>query len=342
MTHFLSSPLLMSLAQGQEDSGRILPKVPESSQFWLPDAGSDLASSVDGLFMYIMWVSAISAMGIFAAMIIICVKYRAKDRAANQQALSQVDHSNALEITWSVLPFFFLISIFVWGFKDYVALRNAPKDAVEIYATAQKWKWLFKYPNGLVDSELHVPQDTNVRIIIKSVDVLHSLYIPQYRVKMDAVPGRYTELWFKANDAGTYPIFCTEYCGKQHSDMLSQAVVHPGDGYEKWLEDTMRKVYEETPPVELGKLMYNQFGCGACHSLDGSSNVGPTFQGVWGKTETLSSGEQVKVDENYVRQSILEPQSQIVQGFPPQMPSFKGQIPDKGIDGLIEYIKTIK
>ena len=140
------------MAQGQEDSGRFVPKVPESSQFWLPDAGSDLASSVDGLFMYIMWVSAISAIGIFAAMLIICMKYRAKDRAANQQALSQVDHSNALEITWSVLPFFFLISIFVWGFKDYVALRNAPKDAVEIYATAQKWKWLFKYPNGLVEA----------------------------------------------------------------------------------------------------------------------------------------------------------------------------------------------
>lgn len=343
MTHSLSHSLTMFLAQGAADAqpDRLVPKVPESDQFWMPNAGSDLAHDIDALFMYITWVSAISVMGIFAAMFIICYKYRAKNREANQQALSQVDHSNTLEIAWSVIPFFFLVSIFVWGFKDFVTLRTPPKDSIEIYATGQKWQWTFKYPTGHVDSELHVPKDTNVRIIIKSVDVLHSLFIPEYRVKMDAVPGRYTDLWFKANYAGTFPIFCTEYCGKQHSDMLSQITVHEGTGYDDWLKKAEEAIYSQ-PLEQIGEIMYKKFGCGACHSTDGSPNTGPSFKGLYGKTETLATGKQVLVDENYIRTSILEPQADIVQGFPPQMPSFKGQMKDKGIDGLIAYLKTLK
>jgi cytochrome c oxidase subunit II len=338
MYRLVAAPLLAFQAK---DGDNIVPKLPESENFWLPNAGSELAHSIDGLFDYIMWVSAISTVALFAAMIWLCTKYKATSRAANEKALSQVDHSNTLEIVWSVAPFFFLISIFVWGFKDFVALQTAPKDSIEIYATGQKWKWTFKYPNGHVDSELHVPKGKNVRVLIKSVDVLHSLYVPEFRVKMDAVPGRYTDLWFKADYAGTFPVFCTEYCGKQHSDMLSQAIVHEDGGYEKWLVEQEKKI-ELLPPAELGALMYKQFGCGACHSLDGTPNTGPTFKGVWGRTETLASGQQVVVDENYVRNSILEPMKDIVQGFPPQMPSFKGQLSDKKIDGLIAYLKTIQ
>jgi len=344
MTNPTLFTLLMFQAQDAVSGGastRFEPKVPTSDKFWLPNEGSTLAGSVDDLFMYIMWISVISVMGIFAAMFYICYKYRAKGREANEEALSQVDHSNALEITWSVIPFFFLISIFVWGFKDYVALRGAPKNSLEIYATAQKWQWTFKYPNGHVDSELHVPKDTNVRVIIKSVDVLHSLFLPEFRAKMDAVPGRYTELWFNSKILGKYPIYCTEYCGKQHSDMLSQVTVYDGDGYAKWLEEAERLAYVG-PPEEVGQRMYKKFGCGACHSTDGTPNTGPSFKGVWGKTETLATGATVVVDENYIRHSILEPQADIVQGFPPQMPSFKGQIKDKGIDGLIAYIKSLK
>lgn len=338
MYHLVAAPLLAFQAQ-QGDN--IVPKLPPSDNFWLPNAGSELAHSIDGLFTYIMWVSAISTVALFIAMIYLVTKYKATSRAANEQALSQVDHSNVLEIVWSVAPFFFLVSIFVWGFKDFVALQTAPKDAIEIYATGQKWKWTFKYPNGHVDGELHVPKGRNVRVIIKSVDVLHSLYIPEYRVKMDAVPGRYTDLWFKADYAGTFPVFCAEYCGQQHSDMLSQAIVHEGNGYQEWLIQKEKEI-DELPPEELGARMYKQFGCGACHSLDGTPNTGPTFKGLWGKTETLASGKQVLVDENYVRDSILEPMKDIVQGYPPQMPSFKGQLSDKKIDGLIAYLKTIK
>lgn len=333
----------MSLAQagGEGESDRFMPKVPPSDSFWLPNVGSELAESIDGLFMYIMWVSVISVVGIFAAMFVICYKYRAKDRESNQAALSQVDHSNTLEIIWSVAPFFFLVSIFVWGFRDFVALRTAPKDATEIVATASRWQWAFKYPNGHVDNELHVTKGENVRILIKSTDVLHSLYIPEFRVKMDAVPGRYTDLWFKPEIDGTYPIYCTEYCGKAHSDMLSQVIVHEGDGYQKWLVKVEEELYSK-PPVEVGEVLYKKFGCGACHSTDGSPNVGPSFKGLFGKTESLQGGGQVTVDENYIRKSIEEPNADIVAGFSPQMPSFRGQIKDKGIDGLIAYIKSLK
>ncbi len=332
----------MFMAQSGDGAGAsALPKVPESSQFWLPNAGSDVAESVDALFHYIYYVSAVSVLAVFAAMIYFAFKFRATSREANEQALSQEDHSNVLEVTWSVIPLFFVITFFVWGFKDYVALRTPPKDAMEIYATGQKWQWTFKYPNGHVDSELHVPQGENVRVVIKSVDVLHSLYIPEYRVKMDAVPGRYTELWFRPRYAGEFPIFCAEYCGTSHSDMLAKVVVHEEGGYEKWMKDIEKKL-DAMEPVALGQLMYKQFGCGACHSTDGTRGVGPSFKGVWGKNEALADGQSVKVDENYLRESILEPQAKVVAGFAPQMPSFKGQMSDKKIDGLIAYIRSLQ
>jgi cytochrome c oxidase subunit II len=336
--HAVSSPLLSFLAQQQDNP---VPKLPESDQFWLPRAGSDFAKSSDALFHYIMWVSAISVILILAAMVYICIKYQAGKRSENKAAESQLDHSNVLEAIWSGLPIFFLVTFFVWGFKDFVIFKSAPRDAVEIYATGQKWKWTFKYPNGHVDGELHVPQGKNTRVIIKSVDVLHSLFLPEFRVKMDAVPGRYTDLWFKPDYAGTFPIFCAEYCGKQHSDMLTQVVVHDGNGYEEWLEKKEKEI-EDMPPVQLGEAMYKQFGCAACHTLDGSPNTGPTFKGLFGRTEALVGGRQQVVDENYIRDSILMPQKDIVQGYPPQMPSFQGQLSDKKIDGLIAYIKTLK
>lgn len=341
MTHSFLNQAVTPVFAFMAQSENTVPKLPESDQFWLPRAGSEFAKSVDGLFHYIMWVSVVSVILILVAMAYICVKYQAGERAKNKAAESQMDHSNVLEAIWSVAPIFFLVTFFVWGFRDFLVAKNPPRDSIEIYATGQKWKWTFKYPNGHVDGELHVPQGKNVRIIIKSVDVLHSLYLPEYRVKMDAVPGRYTDLWFHADYGGTFPIFCAEYCGKQHSDMLTQVVVHDGNGYEEWLVQKEKEI-ENMPPAQLGEAMYKQFGCAACHSLDGAPNTGPTFKGLFGRTETLTTGKQVVVDENYIRDSIIMPQKDIVQGFPPQMPSFQGQLSDKKIDGLIAYIKTIK
>lgn len=316
-----------------------LPKLPESPFFWMPDQGSTVSGGVDDLFMLMVWISVVSAAGILAAMVYFCMKYRAKDRSA--KALSQVDHSNALEITWSVIPLVILVALFAWGFKDYVNLRTAPKEAYEIHAQGQKWKWTFTYPNGYVDDSLHVPVDKNVRVIIRSVDVLHSLFIPEFRTKMDAVPGRYTSLWFNATKTGEFPIFCAEYCGTSHSDMLSQIVVHDAKGFDSWLADAVKRM-DDMPPIELGKKIYTTRGCATCHSTDGTPKIGPSFKGLWGKKESLTGGVTVTVDENYIHESLMEPQAKVVQGFAPAMPTFKGQLSDKQITGVIEFIKSLK
>jgi cytochrome c oxidase subunit 2 len=316
-----------------------LPKLPESPFFWMPDQGSTISGGIDALFMLMVWISVVSAAGILAAMVYFCMKYKANQRGA--KALSQVDHSNALEITWSVVPMIILVALFAWGFKDYASLRTAPKEAYEIHAQGQKWNWSFTYANGHVDPELHVPVGKNVRIVIRSVDVLHSLFLPEFRTKMDAVPGRYTSLWFNATKTGTFPIFCAEYCGTSHSDMLSQVVVHDQKGFEDWLKIAKDKD-ESGPPLEIGALVYKQRGCATCHSTDGTPKIGPSFKGIWGKTESLTGGASVTVDENYIRESLMEPQAKIVQGFAPAMPTFKGQLSDKQITGVIEFIKSLK
>jgi len=328
---------LLSVAPGEEPSN--LPKLPDSPYFWMPVRGSTTADYVDGLFSYIMWVSIISLVMLMALMVYFVAKYRAKSR--HDKPTSNVDHHSGLELIWSTVPLPIVLAMFAWGFQGFIALRTTPKDAYEIHVTGQKWKWLFEYPNGLTDDVLHVPVNQKVRVIINSVDVLHSLFLPAFRTKIDAVPGRYTELWFEPTAAGEYPIFCAEYCGTSHSNMITKVVAHEPADFQKWLKDA-EAIIDTLPPAELGEKMYNQNGCAGCHSLDGSPKTGPSFKGVFGKTEALSDGTSVTVDENYIRNSILEPQAQLVQGFPPAMPTFKGKLSDKKIDGLVAFIKAQK
>jgi cytochrome c oxidase subunit 2 len=315
-----------------------LPKSPPSPHFWMPDNASVTAADIDWLYLFMVWMSVISTVGIFVAMAYFCVKYRAKSRSANELAEPSSDHNTTLEITWSIIPLFICIALFVWGFKGFVDLRTPPKDSLEIHAIGKRWAWTFQYPHG-ADNTLHVPVDKNVRMVISSLDVLHSLFIPNFRVKMDAVPGRYTDLWFRATKPGTYPIFCAEYCGTQHSDMLANIVVHPPGGYEAWVEE-QKKLIERLPPVELGKLVYSKQGCNACHTVDGTPKIGPTWKGVYGTTEKLTGGATVVVDENYIRESILDPQAKTVDTYPKSMPVTK--LSDREITGIIEYIKSLK
>jgi cytochrome c oxidase subunit 2 len=288
-----------------------------------------------------VWISALVALGVLGAMIVFCMKYRAVSREANEVPAPSSDHNTTLEITWSVIPLIIVIALFVWGFKGFVDLRTVPKDSLEIHVTGQKWKWLFEYPNGLVDDKLHVPVDTNVRLVINAVDVLHAVFIPNFRVKQDAVPGRYTDLWFKATETGTFPIECAEYCGTSHSDMLTEVIVHPPGGYEEYLKKAII-LFDAKPALERGTISYGKHGCKTCHSTDGSTLVGPTWKGLWGKQELLSSGQTISVDENYLKESMLDPQAKLVQGFGPSMPTFKGKLRDSEIEGLIAYIKSLK
>jgi cytochrome c oxidase subunit 2 len=334
LARFLGGVLAAAPAGGLPDP----PKVPHSNWFWMPNSASNFAAATDGMFDALMWISAVCMLGVAAAIGYFCWRYRATSREANEAAESQEDHSNALEITWSIIPLFVVIGVFVVGFKQFVDLRSPPRAAYEVHATGQRWKWGFEYPEGLTHPELHVAMGKDVRILIQSVDVIHSLYIPEMRVKMDAVPGRYTELWFRPTQEGTFPIYCAEYCGTSHSDMLSRVVVHSPEAFQAWVAEEIRKI-ESMPLVELGELTYNQAGCSTCHSLDGSAKVGPSFKGVFGRQEKIFGAGTLTVDENYIRESILEPQAKLVEGFPPAMPTFKGQLSDRRILGLVEFIK---
>jgi cytochrome c oxidase subunit II len=330
------SSLLSSIALVTE-----LPKSPPSNDFWMPLDASTFAGDIDSLYDFLFWVSAVSTVLIMAVMFYFIAKYRAHSREANELADETSHHNTALEIAWSVIPLFFCIAIFVWGFRGYVDLRTAPRDALEIHVQGQKWKWLFTYPNGHVDSDLHVPVKRDVRIIIQSVDVLHSLFIPAFRTKMDAVPGRYTDLWFHATKTGDFPIFCAEYCGTSHSDMLTHAIVHEPGGYEKWMGAILAKM-DNMDPVALGGLLYEKQGCQTCHSTDGSTLVGPSWKGLFGKARTFADGTNTTADENYIKNSILNPSGQVVQGFAPAMPTYQGKLNDKQLTGIIEYIKSLK
>src|SRR6478609_10199404 len=318
-----------------------LPKSPPSNDFWMPLDASTFSAEIDPLYNFLLWLSVVSLAGILIAMVIFVVKYKAGAREKNEVGDDSSHHNTALEITWSVIPLVICIGIFVWGFKGYVELRTPPKDTLELHVTGQKWKWTFQYPNGHVDSDLHVPVDRDVRIIIQSVDVLHSLFIPAFRTKMDAVPGRYTDLWFHATKTGDFPIFCAEYCGTSHSDMLTHAIVHETGGYEKWMEEIRAKL-DNMDPVALGTLLYEQQGCKTCHSTDGSTLVGPSWKGLFGKARTFADGSNTTADENYIKNSILNPSGQVVQGFTPAMPTYQGKLNDKQLTGIIEYIKTLK
>ena len=321
-----------------------LPKLAPSDSFWLPADASVTSRNIDWVWDFMIWVSVLTALGVFVAIFHFITKYRAKSRAANEPTEKSAEHNTALEITWSVLPLFVCIALFVWGFKGFIDLRTPPKDAMELHANAQKWKWTFDYKcptGGMTDDTLHVPIDRPVRMLISSVDVLHALYIPSFRTKMDAVPGRYTDMWFQATKAGDYPIFCAEYCGTSHSDMITRVVVHPKGGYEKWLASTIAAA-DSLTGKDRGAMLYEKQGCSTCHSIDGSAKVGPSWKGIFGKMESMTAGEPMKIDENYIRESIMDPQAHIVMGFAPAMPTYQGKLSDKDIDGLIEYIKSLK
>jgi cytochrome c oxidase subunit 2 len=216
-----------------------------------------------------------------------------------------------------------------------------PEDAYQVNVHAQKWSWEFEYPNGYVDAELHIPIDVPVMLTMTSQDVIHSFYVPAFRIKKDVVPGRYNKTWFRPTLAGEFTVFCAEYCGQQHSDMVTRCIVHEPGEFEKWLENASN-LLERMSPVEAGELLFLKRGCTQCHSVDGSGGTGPTLKGVFGHEQVLADGSRVAVDENYIRESILEPMAKVAAGFDPVMPTYQGRLKDREIDAVIAYIKSLK
>ena len=309
------------------------------TDFVLPDRASTLAGNHDALFWSITAVASFFFLMICALILIFVRRYR---RRSPDEITPHITHNQTLEIVWSVVPLGIVIVIFFWGFYGYMNAQVAPANAIEIQATGKKWVWQFEYPDGMRTlNEFHVPVNRPVRMVLSSEDVIHSFFVPSVRIKKDAVPGRYTEAWFTATKPGVYQVFCTEYCGRGHSDMLAKIHVDDEAKYQKWLVEGDESL-KTMPLNELGHLVWENRGCSTCHSLDGTRGQGPSWKGIFGKTHQLADGKSVVVDENYIRESVLEPQSKVVAGFEPIMPTYKGMLRDREVLGVVEYIKQLK
>lgn len=305
--------------------------------FWLPEQASTLAERVDADWALVYWVSVVFFALITFLMFYFAIRYRGRPGDKPQKSAS---HNTSLEVFWSVIPTLIVVVMFWQGYKTFLDMVTPPENSYEILVTGQKWNWSFTYPNGYVDGKLHVPVGTPVQLVLSSDDVIHSLFIPEMRVKRDVVPGRYNKLWFEASRTGEFDIFCTEYCGTEHSTMLSTLFVHERGEFDAWLEEAS-DFLSRMSPAEAGELLYNMRGCKQCHSVDGTAGIAPTFQGLFGTTETLADGSTVLVDENYVRQSIYEPMAQITSGFEPVMPTYAGRLKEEEVGAIIEYLKTL-
>lgn len=310
---------------------------------FLPPAKSTLAGEVDALFWFVHISSLVLTIGILSALVYFIVKYR---RRSENDVTPVITHNNKLEVTWSVIPLIMTLVLFGWGFRVYMDMQTPPDDAYEVNVSARQWLFQFTYENGAqTTGELRVPAGRPIKLIMSSADVIHSFYVPDFRVKQDVVPGRYTQVWFNAPETGESIIFCAEYCGTGHSNMIATVIVQEPQEFEQWLADNAgggEGRPRDLAPAEWGKQLAQQNACQTCHSVDGSEMVGPTWQEIFGETHQMADGSTVEVDENYLRQSILEPQAKLREGYGPVMPSYQGQLNDEEINAIIEYIKTLE
>lgn len=309
---------------------------------YLPEQASKHASDIDWLHNLITDLSVFFTVAIVGTMIYFAIKYRR--RGGKDHETPDIHGDNRLEILWTVIPTLVCIFLAYYGIIYYKEIRTVPADAMTVSVTGQKWWWDFEYENGKkVSGEFVVPVDKPVRLLMESKDVLHSFFIPAMRVKSDVIPGRFTYISFTPVKTGTYRSYCTEYCGDQHSAMLASLKVVPQAEFDDWLKDKSDEIKAaRMNPAELGAELYVQKGCNSCHSLDGSKIVGPSFLKLFGKEREFSDGTKAVADEQYIRNSIYNPNFQVVSGFNPgMMPVFEGQIDNKELSGLIHFIKSL-
>ncbi|MGQ9646702.1 MAG: cytochrome c oxidase subunit II [Thermodesulfobacteriota bacterium] len=296
------------------------------------------ARIVENVFLYIAAISVFLLVLITFLMIYFVIRYR---RSRNPKP-EDIQGSLWLEITWTVVPTLLVLTMFYYGFTGFQVLKKVPEGAIKIKVVARQWSWLFEYENGVKASELKVPVGKPVNLLLTSQDVIHSFYMPAFKIKQDAVPGMVNRLWFRPTEVGTYDVLCAEYCGLQHSYMLTKVIVLPEEEFNQWYQKGKEEMAAKIPSRAQ---LFEEKGCRACHSIDGTSLVGPTVKGLFGKTVTvLTDGRERKVvaDEAYLEKSLLEPNADLVKGFPPIMPSQKGLITDKEIEEIIAYIKELK
>ena len=292
---------------------------------------------VDNVFLYILVVCVFLLGLITFLMVFFVIRYR---RQKNPTP-ADIEGSTWLEITWTVIPTLLVLTMFYYGLTGFQFLKKVPEGAMVVKVIARQWSWLFEYENGIKDTELRVPVGKPVKLLLTSLDVIHGFYAPAFRIKQDVVPGMTNTLWFQPTQVGTYDVMCSQYCGLEHSHMLTKIVVLPDDEFTQWYQGKKVEMAAKGPPP--GYKLYQEKGCVACHSIDGSPRVGPTFKGLFGKTEkVIAAGKEqtVMVDDVFMRNYIKDPNVVRVEGYPPIMP--KISMTNEELTALVDYMKSLK
>ncbi len=319
---------------------------------FLPEQGSAYAAEVDKLHFFVITVTMIGAFGVATAAVLFFVKYR---RRSPRQATEHVEPRAIHEVLFIGVPLALFLLWFAIGFPLFVRLQTPPKDAMDVYVQGKKWMWKFAYPGGPNGVDvLRVPAGRPVRLLITSRDVIHSFFVPDFRLKQDAVPGRYAQTWFTASQPGRHQVLCAEYCGIGHSAMLAEIIAMPPAEFDAWLAETRRstvvaaqdspedRVDPRTSLTEQGRRLAGEYGCFKCHTVDGTRHIGPTWLDLYRKTEKLQDGKSVVADEAYLTESMMDPAAKLVAGYQNVMPTFQGRIPGPEIAAIVEFIKSLR
>jgi cytochrome c oxidase subunit 2 len=300
-----------------------------------PPRASSVALEMDLLYLFIVAVSAFFTVLVAFLVVFFAAKYH---RRHPNEVGADIHGSLALELTWTVIPLVLALIMFVWGADLYYRLARPPRDAMDIFVVGKQWMWKVQHPEGVREiNELHVPVGRPVRITLGSEDVLHDYFIPAFRVKMDAVPGKWTTMWFTATQKGEYHIFCAEYCGTKHSSMIGRVVAMEPQDYEVWLAGGK----SVGSPVQSGERLFTELACITCHKPDATGR-GPVLTAVFGSQVALADGRTVVADEQYLRESIMQPAAKVVRGYQPTMPTFQGMVSEENLMRLVAYIKSLK
>ena len=298
-----------------------------------PDQASTVAGPTDTLFIFLCILTGTVSLLTFLTIFYLAIKYR---RTPENELAQDIEPPKALEITWIVIPAVIFLGIFVWGAWLFFHVARVPDNALDIYATGKQWMWKFQHPGGQREiNTLHVPVNRPVRITMASEDVIHSLFLPAFRVKMDVLPNRYRSMWFQATKTGRFHIFCAEYCGTLHSGMIGWVEVMDASAYQRWLAGG-----SEGSLASQGEQLFQKYACATCHTNDATGR-GPVLQGVYGTPVMLSDNSVVTADDNYIRESILNPTAKVVKGFSPIMPTFQGQVNEDDLIKLLAYVKSL-
>jgi len=303
---------------------------------FIPESASTMSWKVDALYFYLSGVTVFFTLLISIILIFFVIRYR---RRTPYEIPRPIAGSHKLETLWTVIPFVIAMTMFAWGARVYFEQYSPPENAIEIYVVGKQWMWKIQHSTGQREiNELHIPVGRKVKLIMTSEDVIHDFFVPAFRMKADVVPGIYTSEWFEATKPGTYHLFCAEYCGMNHSGMIGSVIVMEPREFDNWLSGNAGN----QTPAAAGQQLYQSLGCVSCHGANGEGGRGPTLAGLFGRQTLLSTGQTVRADEAYIRESIINPQAKLVAGFGPIMPTFQGQVSEDQLVQLLAFIKSLQ